>query len=270
MQTGRTPSDVPSPVHETPEGIVQRLVHARASLPREEDVVLAFDADGTLWSGDVGNDLFETLIAEEAVREEARQGLIVEAREAGSSVEGKTTTIAQGLYGALAAGTYAEERAFAMMAWIFAGFSLDEARHFAKRVTLQKGLDERLHRFLAPVLAWAEAEKVPVWVVSASPHFIVEEGAHLLGIPANRVVAMTPRIHEGRLSAELAGRPIYGDHKPLALREACPGATLLGAFGDSSYDLPMLAASRVPVAVRPKAGLLARVAEVPSLVVVGH
>lgn len=263
MQEGRTP------IHETPEGVVRRLAAARAALPREEDPVLAFDADGTLWSGDVGNDLFEALIAEEAVREEARAALLVEARAAGTLEDGSTTDIAQGLYRALAGGTYEEARAFAMMAWVFAGFSLAEAESFARRVVAARGLDARLHRFLSPVLAWAEAEKVPVWVVSASPRWIVEIGVALLGVPAHRVVAMTPRMQDGRIAAELAGRPVYGDDKPVALREACPGGTLLGAFGDSSYDVPMLAASRVPVGVRPKAGLLARAAEVPSLVVVG-
>ncbi|MDC0749099.1 HAD family hydrolase [Polyangium mundeleinium] len=263
MQEGRTP------IQETPEGVVRRLVAARAALPREEDLVLAFDADGTLWSGDVGNDLFETLIAESAVREEAREALIVEARAAGAKADGHTLDIAQGLYRALAEGTYEEARAFAMMAWVFAGFSLGEVAEFAGRVVASRGLEARLHRFLSPVLAWAEAEKVPVWVVSASPRWIVEIGVALLGIPANRVVAMTPRIQDGRIAAELVGRPVYGEHKPLALREACPGATLLGAFGDSSYDVPMLAASRVPVGVRPKAGLLARAAEIPSLVVLG-
>ena len=263
MQQGRNPAE------ESPEGVVRRLAAARAALPREEDAVLAFDADGTLWAGDVGNDLFETLIEEQAVREEARAALIVEAHAAGSKADGSTAAIAQGLYAALAAGTYDEARAFAMMAWVFAGFSLDEARLFARRAVEARGLEARLHRFLSPVFTWAEAEKVPVWVVSASPRWIVEIGVALLGIPAGRVVAMTPRMQDGRIAAELDGRPIYGDHKPLALREACPGATLLGAFGDSSYDVPMLAASRVPVAVRPKKGLLARAAEVPSLVVVG-
>ncbi|MDI1446076.1 HAD family hydrolase [Polyangium sp. 6x1] len=263
MQQGRTP------IHETPEGVVRRLVAARAALPREEDPVLAFDADGTLWSGDVGNDLFEALIEEAVVREEAREALIVEAHAAGVKADGSTIDIAQGLYRALADGTYEEARAFAMMAWVFAGFSLAEAEGFARRVVASRGLEARLHRFLLPILAWAEAEKVPVWVVSASPRWIVEIGVALLGIPANRVVAMTPRMQDGRITAELAGRPVYGDNKPIALREACPGATLLGAFGDSSYDVPMLAASRVPVGVRPKAGLLARAAEVPELVVVG-
>ncbi|WP_153824242.1 haloacid dehalogenase-like hydrolase [Polyangium spumosum] len=263
MQDGRTP------VQETPEGVVRRLSAARAALPREHDAVLAFDADGTLWKGDVGNDLFEALIAAEAVREEARAALLVEARAACSTEDGSTTTIARGLFAALAAGTYDEARAFAMMAWVFAGYSLDEARAFARRAIEARGLEARLHRFLQPILAWAEAENVPVWVVSASPRWIVEMGVAFLGIPASRVVAMTPRMQDGRIKPELDGPPIYGDHKPVSLRDACPGATLLGAFGDSSYDVPMLAASRVPVAVRPKAGLLARAAEVPSLVVVG-
>jgi len=257
-------------VNETPEGIALRLSAARAALPPEERGVLAFDADGTLWSGDIGIDLFEALVGARAVRDEALEALRVEARDFGVEAKGSATDIAIALYHALEAGTYPEVRAFAAMAWLFAGFSMSEARDFAANVVRERDLEGRLHRFLTPILAWAERENVAVWVVSASPRWIVEIGVALLGIPPEKVVAMTPRMSGDRIEAALEGRPVYGPDKPIAFREACPSGTLLGAFGDSSYDASLLASSRVPVAVRPKAGLLARAAEIPGLSILGN
>jgi phosphatidylglycerophosphatase C len=259
--------DAPPP-NETPEGVVTRLAAARENAPASSPI-LAFDADGTLWSGDVGDDLFEALLAANAVREAPREALLQEARDFGVEASGSPTDVARALYAAFEAGSYAEDRAFAMMAWAFAGFSLAEARAFAEDVIREKKLEARLHRFLAPILAWAETENVPVWVVSASPRWIVELGVAFLKIPAERVIAMNPRMENERIAPALVGPPVYGNDKPILLRAACPDATLLGAFGDSSYDAALLARSRVPVAIRPKPGLLRRASEIPGIVLLG-
>lgn len=228
---------------------------------------LAFDADGTLWSGDIGNDLFEALLLGRAIRQDAYEALLAEARFSGVSLHGDATDLGRALYEAHWTGQYPEERAFAMMAWAFAGYTLAEARAFAADVFARVGLRERLHRFLEPILEWARAEDVPVWVVSASPLFAVQMGVSLLGILPENVVAMQPRVLGDRIAPELAAPAVYGPAKPTSFFAACPGRELLGAFGDSSYDAALLAASRVPVAVRPKPGLLARAAEVTGLLV---
>lgn len=228
---------------------------------------LAFDADGTLWSGDIGNDLFEALLAARGIREDSRAALWREADSAGLDLSGDATELGRGLYEAHLAGRYDEERAFAMMAWAFAGYTLEEARAFAMDVFARVGLRERLHRFLEPILEWASAESIPVWVVSASPAFAVELGVGFLGIPKERVVAMLPNMDGERIATGLSRPAVYGHAKPASFFAACPGRGILGAFGDSSYDAPLLAASRVPVAVRPKQGLLARAHEVSGLLV---
>jgi phosphoserine phosphatase len=257
-----------APTHVTAEDIVERLSQAHAALAPSAPV-LAFDADGTLWSGDVGVDLFEALLAARAVRSEAHAALAAEARAFGVADAGDANEVAASLYAAHESGRYPEDRAFGMMAWAFAGFSRAEAIAFAERVVAAGKLDDRLHRFLTPVLAWAKREGVPVWVVSASPRWIVEIGVAKLGILAENVVAMEPEMVGGSIAPRLAGPPVYGEHKPLRLQSACPGATVLGAFGDSSYDVPLLLSARVRVAVRPKPGLLSRAADVPELLMVG-
>ncbi len=252
----------------TAADVIARLAEAHAQT-RADTPVLAFDADGTLWSGDVGEDLFHALLDERALRSEAQSALAEEARQFGVPAEGDATALARALYDAYVAGKYPEDRVFAMMAWCSAGFTIDEARAYAQGVVARGKLADRLHRFLEPVLRWAESARVEVWVVSASVHWIVEIGVKELGIPAARVVAMRPGREGDRIAPALVGPPVYNEHKPVALFAARPGATLLGAFGDSSYDVPLLRASRVPVAVRPKPGLLARAGEVPALVAIG-
>ncbi len=250
------------------ETLVEHLAQARASVDNHE-LMLAFDADGTLWSGDVGDDLFHALIHAQAVRTDAYAALIREAETFGIAYSGNATDVAQTLCAAHQAGKYPEERAFAMMAWVFAGMSLSDAIAFSERVVKETNIEGRLHRFLDPVFDWAREQNVAVWVVSASAKWIVEIGAAMFGIPSKHVIGMMPVIRNEFVIPELAGVPIYGPNKPMILREASPRAVLLGAFGDSSFDVPLLNMARVPVAVRPKPSLVACAKDVPNLVAVG-
>src|SRR5262249_50078350 len=85
-------------------------------------LVLATDADGTLWDGDIGIDVFETLLKSGAVRDAAREGLAAEARFAGKDDSGSAPVLLERLYKAYLDDSYAHDRAFAMMAWAFAGY----------------------------------------------------------------------------------------------------------------------------------------------------
>ena len=55
---------------------------ARLGGEAPKDAIIAFDADGTLWSGDIGIDTFEMLLAEGAIREAALPALREEAESA--------------------------------------------------------------------------------------------------------------------------------------------------------------------------------------------
>jgi phosphatidylglycerophosphatase C len=252
----------------SPESLVDKLAHIRQSI-KNQDVILAFDADGTLWTGDVGNDLFHALVARRAIRNAAHDALVQEASEFGIPHANDTHAVAQALFDAHESGQYPEDRCFAMMAWTFAGMSLSEARSFANEVIQENNLESRLHRFLDPVFAWAKQENIGLWVVSASPKWIVEMGVAMFGIPSEHVIGMMPVIDNGLILPKLAGFPIYDTNKPRALRLACPQSVLLGGFGDSSYDVPLLQMARLPVGIRPKPSLLRRIHEVPTIQIIG-
>jgi phosphoserine phosphatase len=156
-----------------------------------------------------------------------------------------------------------------MMAWAFAGWAHDELAAFCAKSLADRGLDARIRPELLRLFRFAEDRGVAVYVVSASPRAIIEVAAPKLGIPRERLVAMTPaRAADGRVLAALDGPIVYGDGKLAALERACPGASrsLLAAFGDSAYDAPMLRAARVPVAVTPGPALVALAPTIPGVV----
>lgn len=251
----------------TPAEVVGRLrrEHERA-LADGSPVALAFDADGTLWSGDVGIDLFEAALAEGALRPAALAALQAEAAHLGVDAPGGSTEVARALYAEYAAGRYHEPRAFAMMAWAFAGYTTAELASFVDAVLGRAAIRSRLQAAVLPVLEWAAGAGVPAHVVSASPYAAVVAGAAHLGIDAARVLAMTPAMDGAALAPRLGGPVVYAEGKLEALRSLADRPILLGAFGDSAYDAPMLRAARLPVAVDPKPSLLAVAAEIPGLV----
>lgn len=232
--------------------LIEQLELARG---RVRNPVIATDADGTLWSGDVGVDAFEALLASRAVRHEALPRLRQVAREFGLPADGDANHLAQALYDANADGFFPEDRCYELMAWAFAGFTLEQARAFVREIRKQSRLESRLHGEMTPVLSWARTHGVRVIVVSASPRFVVECGVELLAIAPSDVVGTTPEVTDDVIGSQLAEPMPYGERKVTALRSAAPKAGILAAFGDSPFDLPMLQSAEVAVAVRPKPSL---------------
>src|SRR5262245_49380326 len=71
-----------------PHALVERLDEELGRLASGGRTLVAFDADGTLWSGDVGIDIFEALMRVDGVREAARAALEAEARAHGLPATG--------------------------------------------------------------------------------------------------------------------------------------------------------------------------------------
>lgn len=214
---------------------------------------LAFDADGTLWSGDVGFDLFKAALGHRAFRPAARDPLAVEAHGAGLSVgeADDANAIALRLFAAWAAGDYDDGRAFRMMAWAFAGWTAAELLVLADEALRAADVASRIHAPVREVVAWAHDAGVEVWIVSASPRAAVEVGGRLLGVQPDRVIAVTPRRAGDELLPELEEPVPYDEGKAHAIRAAAPDATVLGAFGDSASDAPLMREARIAVAVEP-------------------
>ncbi len=231
------------------------LAHVRREQPRARPY-LAFDADGTLWSGDVGEEGFAQALSGRVLLPAAGPALREVARAHGIAEDDDVHRQAELLWQAHTAGRLPERDAYMLMSWGFAGRRPDEMLAFAERVITGRGAGSRHHAELAPVLDWARGERLELWVVSASPQAIVEQGVRRLGIGRHTVLAMRPRVVDGLLAPELEGFVTYADGKADALARTLTDGVLLAAFGDNSFDVAMLRQARHPVAVRPKPALL--------------
>jgi phosphatidylglycerophosphatase C len=251
------------------EQITQRIAEAHRL---HADGVVAFDGDGTLWSGDVGEDLFHALIGHKDFRPAAREQMAHDLREFALHDDGDGTRLAERVYAEYLAGRFPEERICELMTWCCAEWTRAEVDDFAHRL-LGSGdaLRGRLHREAIHVLEWAKKEKLDIFLVSASPRPIVEAAAKIVGIDARHVAAATAIYEKDREQADRmiakVHRPIpYGPGKVRALREIIGERALYAAFGDNAFDVALLNEAFIPVAVRPKPRLRDRAGEVKMLV----
>jgi phosphoserine phosphatase len=221
-------------------------------------VAMVFDADGTLWSGDVGDDLFFYATDQDLLRDEARGALVELAAAHGVDTQGTVSQVAMSMYDAQAAGGFPERALYEMMAWCFAGVSILELRKIARSALADRDLGGRLFAPLTPVLAWARGVGVETVMVTASPQPVAELAGAKCGFLADQVVACQPLVRDGVVQPALAAPIPYGGEKARAGKRRLGSAVWLAAFGDSEFDFDMLALSQLPVAVRPKRELLAR------------
>jgi phosphatidylglycerophosphatase C len=229
---------------------------------------LAFDGDGTLWSGDIGDDYFVALL-EDGLLEPARSALEREAIAENIDVSGTSRDIAHRIHLAYHAGSFPEERVCEIMAWAAAGRSRSDLDVFCARVIESVGLRERLHAETIRVVEHARRVGIEVFLVSASPRAIVEQAAKVVGIALANTVAVREAYDAAGVVQCAVERPIpYGDGKVKRLRERIgPTRTLYAAFGDNAFDVSMLREARHPIAIRPKPRLVERAGEIPSLLV---
>ncbi len=235
---------------------------------REPGGAIAFDGDGTLWSGDIGEDLFEALLEDGNITEVAHAALAREAEAEKLETSGGGVAIARRIHAGYLAGTFPEERVCEIMTWAFAGWRHEEAELFAEEVLVKVGLEARLHGEAMRVVAWAREHGVATYLVSASPRAVVEQAARRVGIALANVASATEERDSNGVIVASAVRPIpYGTGKVMHLRAKLGARPLYAAFGDNAFDVAMLREARTPVAIRPKPRLVDRAAEVPGLLV---
>lgn len=235
---------------------------------RDPGGAIAFDGDGTLWAGDIGEDFFEALL-ERGVLDFAREALAREAAAENIETSGSPREIAHRIHRAYLGGTFPEERVCEIMTWAAAGWPRAELDRFCGEVIEAVGLRQRLHGEAIHVVEHARRAGVDVFLVSASPRAIVEQAAKIVGIDVANAMAAREACDDAGIVQCAVERPIpYGEGKVRNLRQRLGADRVLyAAFGDNAFDVPMLREARFPVAIRPKARLLDRAAEVPSLAV---
>jgi len=190
--------------------------------------VVAFDADGTLWRGDVGEELLRALIAEDRLpRHRGRRDLYEE-------------------YEARVARDPASGYAFAVE--VLEGWDETALQAYC-RDFFRQVFERQLFPFTRPLVSALLAAGHEVWVVSASAVWAVIPGAAFLGIPPERVIAVQADVEGGRLTGRARSPVPCGEGKVELLRAR--GIRPALAVGNGDLDEPMLAYAERALVIAP-------------------
>lgn len=231
-------------------------------------LLVVFDADGTLWSGDVGNDVFAFAAEQNLFRDPLRARLIEEAvlHQLPLDLELPTSQLALEFVRACTSGMYPEVALCALQTWCYAGLREVEVHELARQAVGSK-LSARYQPEVLRVLGWARSFDLRCVVVSASPRQVLEPLCAELGFAPADIVAAEPNLGEdGRIAARLTERVPYAEDKIRRAKQQLGARPWLAALGDSGFDAPMLSHARHGVAVRPKESLLARLPDMHNVV----
>lgn len=214
---------------------VQQAV--RPFLSGDAPRVAVFDADGTLWRGDVGEDLLRFLAATNAL-------------PAGG--EG-----AFARYDALHVERPVDAYAFAVE--VMAGLGEAQLRSLCQDFFARRFLG-RVYPWVRPLFDVLHGAGVAVWICSASPRWIVEAGGLALGLSEAHVIGVDAEVEGGRLTANLKRPVTAGPGKVTWLERH--GLAWGFAAGNGELDVDMLerASHRLVVATfdGPENALVAR------------
>lgn len=237
-------------------------------LEKYEDAAVVFDADGTLWSHDVGCMVFDEAVTEGLFRDEAKEPLRNEAISHGVSTVGATANdVARALQKAWYSRSYNERAAAEMQVWAYVGFTEQEFRALVRQA-LEKGKHhETLHPDVLYLAKWVKDQGHRACVVSASPLWVVQEATTDLGIPPSEIAAGIPNTSEQhgvrKILPGMAAPLPYGPDKVRAGRALLGASRWVAALGDSDFDLHMMAEAEIGVGIGDKCAMLDGLATLP-------
>jgi phosphoserine phosphatase len=204
------------------------------SILRLKAQVAAFDCDGTLWSGDLGERFFDW---------ELRQGDVVPL---------DLDRPMRDRYAAYKRGEVEETAMCGEMVTMHRGISeerlLSAAARFFDQFFVQQIFPE-----MRELVRRLHETGCDVWAVSSSNEWVIRAGMKYFAIPESHILAAKVELDRGIATDRLIRVP-SGSGKPEALREILKKEIDV-AFGNSRWDTEMLAMAKHAVAVNPNPDL---------------
>ncbi|MGE5085888.1 MAG: HAD family hydrolase [Bacillota bacterium] len=188
-------------------------------LEEQSQPVAAFDADGTLWDIDLGENFFQYQIDHNLVKLPPNPWEHYQDMKAADP-----------------------RKAYLWLAQICQGHSLKEIQSWAKDAV----------KASAPIPIFSEQEKliklfmsrgVKIYIITASVKWAVEAGAELLGLASDSVIGIETESANGIVSARQKGLITYRQGKVEALLEKTQGRLPFFASGNTMGDFQLLKAS---------------------------
>jgi phosphatidylglycerophosphatase C len=224
---------------------------------------VAFDGDGTLWTGDVADDVISHMHRERLFKADALSDFQAAIRLYEPDAPTEIHAALDVVLALDRAGKLSHRRTCELLASILAGYRPDEFHALAVKILQTVKLTDRLIAETWTVRAAAEKAGHRVMVISASPLAIVDAACEVSGFVGDRAgvrIAVENGLHTSRT---LPPTP-YADGKCEAI-QAITTLPLHAAFGDNRFDADMLRAAKMALAVRPKKALLDVAEQIPGL-----
>ena len=218
--------DIPSQKTET---LRKQDAEFLESVLRLKPEFAAFDCDGTLWSGDVGEAFF---------RWEMEQGLISE----------EVASWARARHKDYRAGLVDEDTMCGEMVTLHHGLG-DSDLHAAAGTFFYQNMILTIFPVMETLVKKLHDTGCEIWAVSSSNQWVVQAGARHFGIPPERTLSAEVFIEQGRVTDRLVRVP-SGPGKPQAIQDVV-GRIPDAAFGNSKWDADMLAMAKAGFAVNP-------------------
>lgn len=209
------------------------------SVVRLNPQVAAFDCDGTLWSGDLGERFFDWELRESYVFPDGpnREILSRAWRER---------------YAAYKHGEIDETTMCGDMVTMHQGVSegqmMQAATHFFDEFFVEQIFPE-----MRELVRRLQENGCDIWAVSSSNDWVIRAAMKHFGIPDNHILAAKVEV-EKDISTNRLIRVPSGEGKPEALREVV-NKPIDAAFGNSRWDTEMLAMAKYAFAVNPNPDL---------------
>jgi phosphoserine phosphatase len=180
--------------------------------------IAVFDCDGTLWNGDAGVGFMNWSM---------EAGLL--SRDAIGWLDTRYRLYRQ--------GQVSEVEICGEMVQVYASLRNEELRGAAARY-FAAHVDAQIFPELQALIADLRAAGTEIWAVSSTNSWVIEEGVKRFGIPLDRVVAASVRVHGGVITSDLVAVPT-DEGKAVALRGlGIPRPDAV--FGNSIHDAAML------------------------------
>lgn len=198
----------------------------------EDRPVAAFDADGTLWTVDMGELFFQWQI---------NSGLLELPKDPWAHYENLKKE-------------KSPQAAYLWLAQINAGKNINDVRAWS-RASFESNQPIPTFEFQHQIIKKMHDLKFEVFIVTASIAWAVEPAASLYNIPAENVIGVKSRIVDGLVTEEQDGIITYKAGKSEALLERTQGKYPCFVSGNTEGDLSLLessTASRLVVASAPE------------------
>lgn len=177
------------------------------------------DVDGTLWSGDIGEEFLRRLARDSALVSDEVRGLDVWSEYCRRVKIDKAS-------------------GFAWAVQAMAGMEEREVVHRAEALA-RTFVREHLYPEMQAVIALANERHVETWIISASNPWIVAAAAPLVGLDPARVLGLRVAVRDGRLTTDVVRPVTYAQGKAEIVRLRVGRQPTLAA-GDSRGDLDMM------------------------------